>query len=132
MAVSKCPCLTLSNIINGQMPKSHWFLLYASTHSTFNLIGPCNKHPNIQSHKATKIRTPKPLTYELFFQQPAQHGGFVELGARAENPPQSPRGFSALARLHYLARPTKTAMLRRLFFQNSSSRGSSSNNDGDG
>ena len=29
-------------------------------------------------------------------------------------PPQSPRGFSALARLNYLARPTKTAMLRRL------------------
>ena len=29
--------------------------------------------------------------------------------------PQSPRGFSALARLYYLARPTKTAMLRRLF-----------------
>ena len=29
-------------------------------------------------------------------------------------PPQSPRGFSALARLYYLARPTKTAMLRRL------------------
>ena len=27
---------------------------------------------------------------------------------------QSPRGFSALARLYYLARPTKTAMLRRL------------------
>ena len=31
-------------------------------------------------------------------------------------PLQSPRGFSALARLYYLARPTKTAMLRRLFF----------------
>ena len=30
-------------------------------------------------------------------------------------PPQSPRGFSALARLYYLARPTKTAMLRRLY-----------------
>ena len=30
-------------------------------------------------------------------------------------PPQSPRGFSALARLYYLARPTKTAMLRRVF-----------------
>ena len=30
-------------------------------------------------------------------------------------PPQSPRSFSALARLYYLARPTKTAMLRRLF-----------------
>ena len=29
-------------------------------------------------------------------------------------PPQSPLGFSALARLCYLARPTKTAMLRRL------------------
>ena len=40
---------------------------YVSTHSTFNLIGPRNKHPNIQSHKATKIHTPKPLTYELFF-----------------------------------------------------------------
>ena len=29
-------------------------------------------------------------------------------------PPQSPRGFSALARLYYLA--TKTAMLRRLMY----------------
>ena len=29
-------------------------------------------------------------------------------------PPQSPRGFSALARLYYLARPTKIAMLRKL------------------
>ena len=29
-------------------------------------------------------------------------------------PPQSPRGFSALARLYYLVRPTKTAMPRRL------------------
>ena len=28
---------------------------------------------------------------------------------------QSPRGFSALARLYYLVRPTKTAMLRRLW-----------------
>ena len=41
---------------------------YASTHSTFNLIGPCIKHPNTQSRKATKIRALKPLTYELFFQ----------------------------------------------------------------
>ena len=32
-------------------------------------------------------------------------------------PPQSPRGFSALARLYYLARPTKTAMLRRLLYK---------------
>ena len=29
-------------------------------------------------------------------------------------PPQSPRGLSALARLYYFARPTKTALLRRL------------------
>ena len=29
-------------------------------------------------------------------------------------PPQFPRGFSAPTRLYYLARPTKTAMLRRL------------------
>ena len=35
-------------------------------------------------------------------------------GRSREIPPQSPRGFSALARLYYLARPTKTAMLRRL------------------
>ena len=34
--------------------------------------------------------------------------------ARERAPPQSPRGFSALARLYYLALPTKTAMLRRL------------------
>ena len=37
-----------------------------------------------------------------------------EIRARSWLPPQSPRGFSALARLYYLARPTKTAMLRRL------------------
>ena len=38
---------------------------YASTHSTFNLIGSCNRNPNTQ---ATKIHTLKPLTYRLFFQ----------------------------------------------------------------
>ena len=43
---------------------------YASTHSTFNLISPCNKHQNIQSHKATKIHTLKPCTviWVFFFQ----------------------------------------------------------------
>ena len=40
-----------------------------------------------------------------------------EIRAR-ERAPQSPRGFSALARLYYLARPTKTAMLRRLWLSN--------------
>ena len=47
---------------------------YVSTHSTFNLIGPCNKHANIQSQKATKIHTPKPLTYELFFSKYLKKG----------------------------------------------------------
>ena len=38
------------------------------------------------------------------------------LSSRAHErfPPQSPRGFSTLARLYYLVCPTKTAMLRRL------------------
>ena len=39
------------------------------------------------------------------------------VAARKLLPPQSPRGFSALACLYYLARPTKTAMLRRLIFR---------------
>ena len=30
---------------------------YASTHSTLTLIGPCNTHPNIQSHKDTYAHT---------------------------------------------------------------------------
>ena len=49
------------------MPKSHWFL--ASTHSSFNLTGPCHRHPNTQGHKARTIHTLRPLTYELFFQK---------------------------------------------------------------
>ena len=73
-------------------------------------------------HKTNKPATPcrpsHPRTWE--------RGNFPELGKplglgrrsreiRAKLlPPQSPRGFSALTRLHYLARPTKTAMLRRL------------------
>ena len=55
MMVSKCPCLTLRDVINSQMAKSHWFLCINS--STFNLIGPCKKHPNIQSHKGTNNST---------------------------------------------------------------------------
>ena len=35
-------------------------------------------------------------------------------GQQNSRAPQSPRGFYALARLYYLARPTKTATLRRL------------------
>ena len=48
----------------------------------------------------------------------AQERRSREIRARSREkkllPPQSPRGFSALARLYYLARPAKTAMLRRL------------------
>ena len=51
----------------------------------------------------------------------AQERRSREIGARSAReraekmlPPQSLRGFSTVARLYYLARPTKTAMLRRL------------------
>ena len=44
-------------------PKFHWFL--ASTHSTFNPIGSCNRNLNTQSHRDTYAHT---TTYELFFQ----------------------------------------------------------------
>ena len=47
------------------MQTSHWFV--ASTHNTFNLIGPCHRHPYTQSQKARKIHTLRPLTYKLFF-----------------------------------------------------------------
>ena len=50
MPVSKCPCLTFSAAMSCL--ESHW-LKKTSTHSTFNLIGPCNTHPNRQSQKET-------------------------------------------------------------------------------
>ena len=43
---------------------------YTSTHSSFNLIGPRNKYPNIQIYKDTyQAHTLKPLTDELFIAQ---------------------------------------------------------------
>ena len=36
-------------------PKSHWFL--ASTHSTFNPIGSCNRNLNTQCHRDTYAHT---------------------------------------------------------------------------
>ena len=43
---------------------------YTSTHSSFNLIGPRNKYPNIQIYKDTyQAHTFKPLTDELFIAQ---------------------------------------------------------------
>ena len=68
MAISKCPCLTFSAAMSCLDTKIS-LVPSIVPHSTFNLIGPCNTHPNRQSHKATKIHTLRPLTYELFFQK---------------------------------------------------------------
>ena len=65
MAVSKCPCLTFSAAIACLDTKIS-LILSIVPHSTFNLIGPCNTHPNRQSLKATKIHTLTPLTYQFF------------------------------------------------------------------
>ena len=50
---------------------------YASTHSTFNLITPCNKHLNTQSHKATKPQSrrllPSLLNPPPYFPFPLSH-----------------------------------------------------------
>ena len=43
-----------------------------------------------------------------------QHEWAAKKREKSLLPPQSPRGFSALACLYYFASPTKTAMLRRL------------------
>ena len=62
MAVSKCLCLTLSNI---WLDAKIWLVL------THQLIVPSTllaSATNIQTYKATKIHTLKPLTYELIFQ----------------------------------------------------------------
>ena len=57
MAVSKWPCLTLSRV--NVMSCQNLIGSYASTHSTFNLIGSCNRNPNTQSHKDRKIQSHK-------------------------------------------------------------------------
>ena len=66
--VSKCPCLTFSEAMPCLDAKIS-LVLTIVPHSAFYLIGPCNTHPYRQSHKATKIHTLTPLTYELFFQR---------------------------------------------------------------
>ena len=60
-------------------------------HSTFNLIGPCNTHPN----KATKIHTLTPLTYELFFQNSSinTNNVYSQLPWREENTTYQPRWY---------------------------------------
>ena len=65
MAVSKCPCSTFSNAMFNR-----WQDLigsYASTHSTFTLLGSCNKHPNIQSHKIQSHKDTYAHTISQFF-----------------------------------------------------------------
>ena len=61
MVVSKCPCLTFSAVMSCLDAK---ISLVPSTvpHSTFTLIGPCNTHPNRQSHKVTKPQSQKDTT----------------------------------------------------------------------
>ena len=64
MAVSKCPCLTLSAAMSCLDAKisllSEHQLIVAS-----NLLAPAT---DIRTHKATNIHKLTPLTYELFFQ----------------------------------------------------------------
>ena len=60
------------------------------------------EHPFISHQRVAR----KPIWYEMIQFQDRRGAACSLL------PPQSPRGFSALARLYYLA--TKTAMLRRL------------------
>ena len=57
--------LTMPCLIDARIS---WLVPNHPIQSTFNLIGSSNKHPNIQSHKVTKIHKLTPLTYELFFQ----------------------------------------------------------------
>ena len=59
--VSKCPSFAFSAAISCLNARSHWFL--ASTHSTFSLIGSCNRNLNTQSHADTYAHT----TVSYFF-----------------------------------------------------------------
>ena len=67
MAVSKCPCLNLSNVINSWMPKSHWFLFINIFIEPLTLLAPATniEHTKPQRHI---VHTLTPLTYELFFE----------------------------------------------------------------
>ena len=76
MADSKCPCLTLA--ISLTVRWQNLIGSYPSTHSTFNLIGPCNKHPNIQSHKDIYAETTD-NKYSFSLTTGARFAGF-ELG----------------------------------------------------
>ena len=55
MAVSKCPCLTLT-WVNVILDEKKLIGSYASTHSTFKIIGSCNRNPNTQRLKDANIQ----------------------------------------------------------------------------
>ena len=56
MVVYKCPCLTLSDVINGQMPKSHWFLCMNSTYlQPYWLLQQTSEHTKPQSRRFSKV-----------------------------------------------------------------------------
>ena len=63
MAVSKCPCLTFNaamSCLDAQISLVPKYQLIVPP----TLLAPAT---HIQTHKATKIHTLTPLTYELFF-----------------------------------------------------------------
>ena len=63
-------CNVNVNVINGYIICQNLIGSYISTHSSFNLIGPRNKYPNIQIYKDRyQAHTLKPLTDELFIAQ---------------------------------------------------------------
>ena len=64
MAVSKCPCLTFMSYLDTKIS----LVRCICSSSYLQPYWPCNTHPKKQGHQATKIHTPRPLTYQLFFQ----------------------------------------------------------------
>ena len=64
MAVSKCPCLTFMSYLDAKIS----LVRCICSSSYLQPYWPCNTHPKKQGHQATKIHTPRPLTYQLFFQ----------------------------------------------------------------
>ena len=80
MAVSKCPCLTLSRV-NAML---HDKISLVPTHQLIISSTLLAAATEIQTHKATEIHTLKPLTYGLFFQNSSKMklGGTKESGQR--------------------------------------------------
>ena len=70
--------LMLSKRVHNALRRHNLTGSKQSTHSTSNLIGLSNTHPNRQSHKPTRIHTLlRPLTHELLF--------FFKIAQKREN-----------------------------------------------